>query len=398
MSITEPWFALESPYEGIELFIIGTYGQTASWGIASALALAYLRRPKNDPWLVPSVVSFVWLLCTVCTTMNIYSAYYFTVINRHGFLTSLKSPWTLNLLTTMVSSTSTAVRLLYLSRIWRFQRKKGEWSVLLLVDILLVAVVSLLGITGAISISIFLFHPKFAGKVSLLRDTLETTVIAGICADILLVVTLCVSLYRARSGLPRTDSAITLFILYITYNGLLPTCFGIATLVALLTRPGTLLYVPFYIQIGNLFLISLVSSLNHRKTVRSQIQRELDLNYDAFNAVPDTPISTTLDHTHSSSSQASANGEMPQDAHRRISLDSATASTRFDGGFDNCSMYSARTCRQEYHKNIGTISCPLSKGDVLMRHSPYRQSTTPDSVILDSMIDIRPIDSRTSNE
>ncbi|TFY63411.1 hypothetical protein EVJ58_g3268 [Rhodofomes roseus] len=151
------------------------------------------------------------------------------------------------LLTAVVTSTTTAVRL----RIWRFQQKKGEWNIPLIAVIIFVASLSLLGISGGIGL--FHIHLPLSSTVSQesgeleskrviallslsyarpVQKALEATVAGGICADILLVVTLCLSLYRARSGLRRTDSALTLFILYSVYNGLLPTCFGIATLIS----------------------------------------------------------------------------------------------------------------------------------------------------------------------
>ncbi|KAH9931921.1 uncharacterized protein B0H18DRAFT_1116164 [Fomitopsis serialis] len=350
-------------YGTLEVFIVGTYAQTIV-----GLDVHVSQKPKIDPWWIPSVVSLVWLLCTLCTAMDVYTVLYFTVINHAVSLSSETPPWSLSLLTSIMTSTTTAVRLLYLSRIWRFHQKKAEWSILLVVDIVVVAVLSLLGIcefpyydlgetglgadaklctAGGIVISVYRFHPQSMKNPSHLRRALEATLAAGICADVLLVVTLCLSLYRARSGLRRTDSALTLFILYTIYNGT-PVLNSVSVRLRLQV-PSNLAYrvgvgcsarlfgfvyahqgrssFPFYIQIGNLFLIGF---LNHRKTVRSRIQRELDLNYDAFDMVPDSATCASPP-TRATSSRVPSNLIGSPSSSQDASEPTRTGSVRADG-------------------------------------------------------------------
>ncbi|KAH9829975.1 uncharacterized protein C8Q71DRAFT_727742 [Rhodofomes roseus] len=301
------------PTDGrLGFFVVGTYAQTVTFGIASLLTYSYLRRPRNDPWWVPSVVV---LVCA--TTMN-------------WLLTEEQEPVSPDSRRRYGDVSASGRISMSAYECLSVQQKKGEWNIPLIAVIIFVVNMQLTYSRvqqeesqypftcaylpfGSVNVDRYSFyrsfHPRSLRSPGNLRKALEATVAGGICADILLVVTLCLSLYRARSGLRRTDSALTLFILYSVYNGLLPTCFGIATLISLLSRPNTNLYTPFYIQIGNLFLISLVSSLNHRKTVRSQIQRELDLNYDAFDMVPDSATSTPPPLATPSSDPASVSSQ-----------------------------------------------------------------------------------------
>ena len=73
-----PWHRYSQTYEYMGVFVGATYAQTAyvqlssrtatgmvelkgsdgrTYGIASLLSYVYLKRPKKDPWFIPSVVS-----------------------------------------------------------------------------------------------------------------------------------------------------------------------------------------------------------------------------------------------------------------------------------------------------------------------------------------------------
>lgn len=80
----------------------------------------------------------------------------------------------------------------------------------------------------------------------------------------------------------RTNSVINLLILYSVNTALFPTVIGIVCLIVFLAMPNSLLYIPFYIQIANLYLVSLVASLNHREVVLEQMKKPLTLDYSAF--------------------------------------------------------------------------------------------------------------------
>lgn len=104
----------------------------------------------------------------------------------------------------------------------------------------------------------------------------------GTSADVLLVAMLVACLHNSRTGIQRTNSVINLLILYSVNTALFPTVIGVVCLIVFLAMPNSLLYIPFYIQIANLYLVSLVASLNHREVVLEQIKKPLTLDYSAF--------------------------------------------------------------------------------------------------------------------
>ncbi|KAH9931924.1 uncharacterized protein B0H18DRAFT_70567 [Fomitopsis serialis] len=104
----------------------------------------------------------------------------------------------------------------------------------------------------------------------------------GIAADVILTAMLCVALHKSRSGLKRTNSIINLLIMYSIKTGGIACGCAITTLVIFVCSPLGLIYAPFYVQTANLYLVSLLATLNYRRTIQTRIQQPLSLDYAAF--------------------------------------------------------------------------------------------------------------------
>jgi len=119
----------------------------------------------------------------------------------------------------------------------------------------------------------------------------------GIAADVILTAMLCVALHKSRSGLKRcarsnarrsinalrrTNSIINLLIMYTIKTGVIACGCAITTLIIFICSPLGLIYAPFYVQTANLYLVSLLATLNYRRTIQTRIQQPLSLDFAAF--------------------------------------------------------------------------------------------------------------------
>ncbi|KAH9829979.1 uncharacterized protein C8Q71DRAFT_887399 [Rhodofomes roseus] len=259
------------------------------FGLASLVTTAYFRQHRNsDAKWIKSLIMIVWSLCGFSTAIDFYSTYYFLVVTLTIPNKQIWAPWSLSLLISIVATVSTVVRLLLLHRLARFHQRKGDLSIGLVSVIVLVALLSLVGIgeytakrSGGIGITVRLLLPndRAVGRLKAIFDAL---LVCAIAADVCFVFVQSYSLHRSRSGFRRTDSVINLLILYTMSTGLIPTTLAMATLISMFVEPQALLYASLYMQVGNLYLITLVASLNHRQFVLRRIARPLELNYSAL--------------------------------------------------------------------------------------------------------------------
>ncbi|KZT72005.1 hypothetical protein DAEQUDRAFT_82344 [Daedalea quercina L-15889] len=256
--------------------------QALTFGLASLVTVAYFRLPrKADARWIRILIMVVWGLCAFCTAIDFYSLHYFLVQTLSIPETRIRAPWSLSLLIAVVASVSTLVRLLLLNRLARFHHHKGDLSHWLIFPIALVALLSLVGIAGGIGITVRLLLPVNSA-VERLKRLFDALLACSISADVLFVVVQSYSLHMSRSGLRRTNSVINLLILYTMSTGLIPAALALATLISMLAAPQSLFYAILYMQVGNLYLITLVTSLNYRDTVYKRMTRPLELNYSIF--------------------------------------------------------------------------------------------------------------------
>lgn len=273
--------------------LVGVNIQAIVFGLASLVTIAYFRlHRKSDGKWIRLLIMVVWSLCGFCTAIDLYSMYYFLVITLTMPAEQIWAPWSLSLLIAIVAIVSTIVRLLLLHRLAKFHQRKGELSAGLVSVIVLVALLSFVGIAGGIGITVRLLLPNDSA-VGRLKAIFDALLVCAIAADVSFVFVQSYSLHRSRSGLRRTDSVINLLILYTISTGLIPTAFALATLVSMFVEPQSLLYAPLYMQVGNLYLITLVASLNHRKSVLKRMSRPLELNYSAFGRLLSDPRGDT---------------------------------------------------------------------------------------------------------
>ncbi|KAI0630624.1 hypothetical protein C8Q77DRAFT_217119 [Trametes polyzona] len=137
----------------------------------------------------------------------------------------------------------------------------------------------------------------------------------GLCADALLTGMMCLCLHNARTGFHRTDPIINRMIVDAIQSGLFPSLVETGGMIAFIAVPQTQIYIAFYIQIGVLYLCSLLTSLNTRQYVHRRTSQPISLNFSMLNSGVGTlePImhrgSSMVDPLTSSSADVNPPGE-----------------------------------------------------------------------------------------
>ncbi|PCH44055.1 hypothetical protein WOLCODRAFT_164888 [Wolfiporia cocos MD-104 SS10] len=326
--------------------LIGVVVQSIFYGVASTLFWTYHRNWKRDSWFIRSVLTIAWALCTFCLAISLHALYFFTITDASSPRALSMSPWSSRILTTAMSLVIFIVRALFIERLRRLYIAQGDLNPKFSLGICLTILLSLADLAGGIAITVQLFSKPDESILHDMGALFETMFAVAVAADLLLTGMLCICLHYLRTGLRRTNSVINFLILYTintgasqqlislpptlsedAHTGLFPTLAALITLITFVASPHTLLFIPFYIQIANLYFISILASANHREAVRRQIQEPLALDYSAFDrcGAPNivdstsrasTPSFVNLNYSGPSPHSTETRAESAQDAEK----------------------------------------------------------------------------------
>ncbi|TDL15906.1 hypothetical protein BD410DRAFT_902340 [Rickenella mellea] len=84
-------------------------------------------------------------------------------------------------------------------------------------------------------------------------------------ADILIAVSLCYFLHKSRTGFARTDTVITMLMVYAINTGLLTSIFATLSVIFYAAMPGNFVWISFFWSLGRLYINSFLATLNSRE-------------------------------------------------------------------------------------------------------------------------------------
>ncbi|KAH9893555.1 hypothetical protein C8Q73DRAFT_538152 [Cubamyces lactineus] len=274
--------------------LAGCVVQNIFYGNCFFLVWRYLCRDRKADagWFVASII-LAWLLCTFSVIITVHGLWFF--MSESIWRENASTPWTVDFFLLVNSLVACLVRMLYVQRLWKLSRSLTLFVLpgRIISAIALVAAICLciVDLAGSIEISVRLYTTPDADKGNvgaMLRPVFILIFATGICADAILTAMMCLWLNNARTGLKRTDSIINTLIVYSIETGLFPGLIETAGMIAFFANPGSQIFLAFYLQIGILYLSSLLTSLTARRKVQQRIDQPFSVNFSALNRVCDT--------------------------------------------------------------------------------------------------------------
>jgi len=110
-----------------------------------------------------------------------------------------------------------------------------------------------------------------AGAFSLLFTTIRVTTLQSAstaACDLTITVLLCWVLHGSRTGLRSTDALLDKLITYAINRGALTTLAAFLNMLLFVLRPGTFLFMIPLLCSGQLYIISVVTTLNSRRVIQ----------------------------------------------------------------------------------------------------------------------------------
>ncbi|KAK7458093.1 hypothetical protein VKT23_009999 [Stygiomarasmius scandens] len=253
---------LSGSYDGFFYgFVIGT----GLFGVVVVQAWIYFNS-HEDRWPLRTFVALIVLLDFALTCIN-------TQITHHYFISSFgnliaitkinKSLVVDEFLTIIVVF---CVEVFFASHIWRMHR--FHW----LIPVIIVSCATGAVVAGISSVVEMAHHNELS---SLGRRTMQLK-IGFDCAltsvsDVFATVALSWSFFDSKTGFKRTDTLLQKLLRYTITRGLFVTSAQVGFLILFLSKPQKLWWMPFYISLSKVYVITMIVMLNSREGLRNHV-------------------------------------------------------------------------------------------------------------------------------
>ncbi|KAI0766647.1 hypothetical protein BD413DRAFT_615059 [Trametes elegans] len=270
--------------------LVGCVIQAMFYGNSFLIVWRYFRRDKHgDPWWFRGAIAVAHVLCTFSVLLTVHGLWF--CILESVYQEFRKPPWTIDFFLSVNSAIATLIRLLYVHRLWK---------------------------PGSIEISVKLYltsSAKRGNDDSLLKPIFYLIFATGLFADAILTGILCMWLRSARTGLKRTDSILNALIVYSLQTCLFPGLVETGGMIAFIVIPQSQIFIAFYLQIGVLYLSSLLTWLHTCRRAKQRMEQPVSFSIN-FSVLNDTASGA---HTHHASS---SDVSLTREARRHAPLES----------------------------------------------------------------------------
>ncbi|KAF9524257.1 hypothetical protein CPB83DRAFT_910032 [Crepidotus variabilis] len=243
-------------------------GFSVSCGLFGALSMqvfVYFQRYYLDRPIYKFLVAFLWLLELLDQIFIGYSVYYYNILyyNRPEEIMLGNIVWTLILQIVLGCLVGTVVKCCFTMRVWRFSKEN-----LYITGGIVLLIFAQLGLALVYCIRAFQLN-KFM-YAERLRVVASLALGAGLLTDGVIAAALCYFLKKLRTGFKKSDTLINSLTTYAISTGALTGAVGLCTMILYNARPNTFFYIASYFNLGKLYAISFLSTLNTRKVNRGR--------------------------------------------------------------------------------------------------------------------------------
>jgi len=228
---------------------------------------------SRDPKGLKLLVTIIFLLDTLHTTLCIYSLYWYLILNFGNVENLGYNMWAMNVQVDINALVDYMVQLYYAGRV----HIVGKSIIIPIIIVVLSTNTLALGF-------VFTVRAATLKSWSRYRSLIPVTCIglgSGVVADILIAFSMYWFLYHKRTGFAKTDSMIMTLITYSINSGLLTSLLTIAVLISFATAPFSMVWQLFFWPMGKFYANSLLAMLNSRDRVRERLTTDKADN--AFN-------------------------------------------------------------------------------------------------------------------
>ncbi|KAI0782622.1 hypothetical protein C8Q75DRAFT_497684 [Abortiporus biennis] len=260
---------------------LGTVIAAMLFGITCSQLFAYFTQGKRDDHpLFQSIILFLFSLDILEMVAVIYMSYYYAVL-RYGDVIALFNPtWGSSTAQFAICTSDAVIRSIFTYRIWKLSK---SWWITgpNVIGIIVVLAFGWKNMASEIQLKSFLYFGEISTDIYIGfgGSALIDTIIAS---------TLCVLLFRSRTGFQSTDSQIQVLMIYVVNTGALARILqcpissnSVVVIICLIfyaVKPNTEMFIAPYAAGSKLYLNALLASLNSRGSIRAKQEKSMVLS------------------------------------------------------------------------------------------------------------------------
>ncbi|KAF9524804.1 hypothetical protein CPB83DRAFT_860721 [Crepidotus variabilis] len=265
---------MESP-PSLELMLgpafLGSVAVTALFGVMVLQGYVYYSHSKGDGWGWRILVSCLCALEVMRLSFILHAMYLLFVKNFGNFEFLSYPTWSMVALVFPGNLVELIVRCVFAHRIRLLCGKRRRLQGIIIPITIVV-----------LSIAAFICGSIFAAKRLALHVTDEVNTVSAylyghfscaMAADFLAAASLCAVLFHSRTGIQRTDSVVRILMAFSFNTGLLTCLCTTACFITYVVWPNTLIWMGLLFPKSQLYVNSLLASLNARESLRNHPKR-----------------------------------------------------------------------------------------------------------------------------
>ncbi|KAI0346067.1 hypothetical protein BDW22DRAFT_716417 [Trametopsis cervina] len=228
------------------------------FGITTVQAFVYHQNCARDPLSLKMMILALWICDCVQVALAIHFGWYYSIQNFANPLALVNIVWSLTTYTLLGTFSDSVVNCLLAWRLWKLSSKS--------------AVPTLMSIAGTIALATFSFRqPSFEQLKHSYTWTWYLIFVPHAFANIVISLSLVVTLVKKHTGFKGTASLIRLLVVYIVNSCFLVSTSAIFAVVLYTASPNTLWFGTAAAVLTKLMFNSLLGLLNTKEFWKKQI-------------------------------------------------------------------------------------------------------------------------------
>jgi len=242
---------------------IGNIVAAVLYGITCLQTFVYYKKGKGDQAWFKAIIYFLWFLDTFHLALITHALYFYLITSYANPLTLLFPTWSILSQVYVTCVSDLIVRVIYARRVWMISRN--------VFIALLVVVTSTVALSAGIAFASLAFKGKTFASLTHISYLMYTALGSAVVADIIIASALCTSLARSRTGFKKTDSMVTVLMLYAINSSVLTTVCSAACFVTYTIWPEQFTFIGIYFCLSKLIFNSLLAMLNGRSSLKRMV-------------------------------------------------------------------------------------------------------------------------------
>ncbi|TBU27820.1 hypothetical protein BD311DRAFT_759734 [Dichomitus squalens] len=249
--------ALDNSFGAI---LIGTFIGLTMYGLSLNQMFRYFHAYPGDTFILKGTVLCLSILDTFHSIACMHASYHYLVNNYFRPQVLLVGVWSVRILAPVTGVTVLVAQSFYARRIYRL----GSGYALVVIPIALF----MLGTAGfTIAASYEIFAQATFAKFEHFTWLMSGGFACSLATDVVLAVTLIVFLMRSRTAFKKTNSMLSVLVVYTINTGLLTSALSLASLAFGLSHPENMIYIAVNMLATKSYVNAVLAVVNSRRGV-----------------------------------------------------------------------------------------------------------------------------------